>query len=321
LPPNSPKGFVFQVRSSANFGLVDGEGDFYNASHPSYDDRPEAYYHFPGAYLNQVRAAVGDQIIYYEPRRKDSSTSSKGGRQAYFASAQVDGIRNHPTQPDHYYAQISNYLPFTQAVPFREGAHYFESRLRNESGGTNLGLAQRAVRNISDLDFDLILRAGFAPVLEEAQLTSVSTHNEIDEPEAEFKRPIVEMTISRPFRDRAFKYAVRAAYDNRCALTGLRLINGGGRPEVEAAHIRPVADDGPDTVRNGLALSGTAYWMFDRGLISIGDDFEILVAKNHVPDDAARLLNRNGMINLPKDQILYPNAHYLKFHRDAVFKG
>ena len=287
---------------------------------PSYDDRPEEYYHFPSSYLNRVRAAVGDQIIYYEPRRVDSSPSSKGGRQAYFASAQVDEIRSDPNLPNHYYAQISKYLPFTRAVPFKEGSHYYESRLRNESGSTNLGLAQQAVRNISDADFDLILRSGFAPVLGEELSTDPVASNELSEAEVEFRRPIVEMTISRPFRDRAFKYAVRAAYDNRCALTGLRLINGGGRPEVEAAHIKPVADDGPDTVRNGLALSGTVHWMFDRGLISIGDDYKILVAKNRVPDNAIRLLNQNGMVNLPKDETLYPNAHYLRFHRDVVFK-
>jgi hypothetical protein len=29
-------------------------------------------------------------------------------------------------------------------------------------------------------------------------------------------------------------------------VTGLRIINGGGRAEVQAAHIQPVADDGPD---------------------------------------------------------------------------
>jgi putative restriction endonuclease len=288
---------------------------------PSYDDRPEEYYHFPSMYINQVRAAVGDQIIYYEPRRVDSSLSSKGGKQAYFACAQVNEIRSHPTRPDHYYALISNFLPFTRPVPFREGAHYYESRLMNESGGTNLGFAQRAVRNIPDLEFDLILRAAFAPVIEEEQSTGASASNEIDERQTEFKRPIVEMTISRRFRDLAFKYAVRAAYDNRCAVTGLRLINGGGNPEVEAAHIKPVAKDGPDTIRNGLALSGTVHWMFDRGLISIGDDFRILVAKNHVPDDAVRLLNRSGMVNLPKHHTLYPNSHYLKFHRDEVCKG
>ena len=61
--------------------------------------------------------------------------------------------------------------------------------------------------------------------------------------------------------------------------------------------------------------------MFDRGLISIGDDFNILIAKAHVPSDAARLLNQTGVINLPKDPTLSPNAHYLKFHRDNIFKG
>jgi hypothetical protein len=31
------------------------------------------------------------------------------------------------------------------------------------------------------------------------------------------------------------------AHLRRCAITGLKLINGGGRPEVQAAHIQPVA--------------------------------------------------------------------------------
>jgi putative restriction endonuclease len=183
---------------------------------PSYDDRPEEYYHFPRMYLNQVKAAVGDQIIYYEPRRKDSSQSSRGGRQAYFASAQVTGIRDDPNNPGHYYAQIANYLPFARPVPFHEGGHYYESRLGNESEGTNLGTAQRSVRNLPDSEFDLILRAGFAPVLENDQPPKVFTANQMDDPGAEFERPIVEMTVLRPFRDRAFKFVVRAAYDNRC---------------------------------------------------------------------------------------------------------
>lgn len=70
---------------------------------------------------------------------------------------------------------------------------------------------------------------------------------------------------------------VLQAYGSRCAITGLRLINGGGRAEVEAAHIRPVEASGPDIVSNGIALSGTAHWMFDRGLISVADDLQILI--------------------------------------------
>jgi putative restriction endonuclease len=54
------------------------------------------------------------------------------------------------------------------------------------------------------------------------------------------------------------------------------LINGKGRPEVEAAHIMPVEENGPVSVQNGIALSGTVHWMFDRGLLSMDDDYTIL---------------------------------------------
>ncbi len=37
------------------------------------------------------------------------------------------------------------------------------------------------------------------------------------------------------------------------------------------------------TVQNGLALSGTLHWMFDRGLIGFSDDHDILVSR-HVND-------------------------------------
>jgi putative restriction endonuclease len=216
--------------------------------------------------------------------------------------------------------RTTSYLDFDTAVPFYEGKEYYESALEKDDGSTNKGAFGRAVRLIPDDEFDRILKSGFAPVLGE-NLTSEVTLPGFSEPPAPFERPVVEMMVSRPFRERSFMHNVRAAYANRCAITGLRLINGGGRPEVQAAHIQPVASKGPDSVRNGLALSGTVHWMFDRGLISIGDDYKILVAKDHVPGDAVRLLNQSGTINLPKDPTLHPNAYFLKFHRDEVFKG
>ena len=289
---------------------------------PSYKDLPEARYHFPRTYLNYVQQAVGDYIVYYEPRRSSAELSSRGGRQSYFGVARVESVTEDVTLPDHYFANIdrATYLDFDTPVPFLEGGEYYESALEKDDGSTNKGAFGRAVRLIPDGEFDRILKAGFAPVLGES-FPSEAAQPGFSEPPAPFERPIVEMIVSRPFREKSFMHNVRAAYSNRCAITGLKLINGGGRPEVQAAHIQPVASNGPDSVRNGLALSGTAHWMFDRGLISIGDDYRILIAKDHVPEDAARLLNKSGSIHLPKDQTLYPNAHYLKFHRDVVFKG
>jgi putative restriction endonuclease len=287
---------------------------------PSYNDLPEVRYHFPSRYLGQVRQTIGDHIVYYEPRRSSVELSSFGGRQSYFGVARVTAVVEDTQLADHYYALVDDYLDFDQPVPFSEGTDYYESALRKDDGTTNRGAFGWAVRLIPDNEFDRILKSGFAPVLSESLVPQGVMRSEISEPHVPFERPIVEMTVSRPFRERSFMHNVRAAYSNKCAITGLRLINGGGRPEVQAAHIQPVASKGPDSVRNGLALSGTVHWMFDRGLISIGDDYKILISKNHVPDDAVRLLNQNGMINLPKDQTLYPNAHFLKFHRDFVFK-
>jgi putative restriction endonuclease len=235
--------------------------------------------------------------------------------------ARVTAVSEDDAFADHYYALVDEYLDFDRPVPFSEGSEYYESALKKEDGSTNKGAFGRAVRLIPDDEFDRILKSGFAPILGASLASQEVTLPGFSEPPIAFERPLVELTISRPFRERSFMHNVRAAYSNRCAITGLRLINGGGRPEVQAAHIQPVASKGPDSVRNGLALSGTVHWMFDRGLISVGDDYKILIAKNHVPDDAVRLLNRNGVIHLPKEQTFYPNPHYLKFHRDQVFKG
>jgi len=288
---------------------------------PGYKDLPEVRYHFPRTYLNQVRQAVGDYILYYEPRRTTVELSSFGGRQSYFAVARVVELIEDKEKEDHYYARVDDYLDFDRPVPFAEGSHYYERALRKADGSTNKGAFGRAVRLIPDAEFDQILKAGFAPILGEETPQRQSRQFEISEPSIPFERPIIEMTVLRPFREKSFIYNVRAAYENRCAMTGLRLINGGGRPEVQAAHIQPVAEKGPDSVRNGLALSGTVHWMFDRGLISIGDDYKILIAENHVPDDALRLLNQSRSINLPNDPAFYPNALFLKFHRDKIFKS
>ena len=60
---------------------------------------------------------------------------------------------------------------------------------------------------------------------------------------------------------------------------GRKLINGGGRAETHAAHIMSVKSGGPDVASNGIALSGTVHWMFDRGLISLSDDGDVLLSR------------------------------------------
>ena len=213
---------------------------------PSYDDLPEQRYHFPRTYLRQVEAAVGDWIIYYEPRRATSDLASRGGRQAYFATARVQRIGRDSKRDDHFYAYVSDYLEFDRPVPFKDGEFYYETGLRRTDGGTSKGAFGRAVRNISDSEYDLIVKAGFVRTLVEAEVKASqrAAPAGLEEEATQFERPIVEMVVTRPFREAAFAVSVKAAYGNTCAMTGLQIINGSGRAEVQAAHIRPVAAGG-----------------------------------------------------------------------------
>lgn len=281
-----------------------------------YDDRPEERYHFPEKYLSGMERVLGDWIVYYEPRRGN-------GRQCYFAVARIFAIEQDPAQTDHYYARISDYLEFPNPVPFRTGPAYFESALRKPDGSPNRGNFGWSVRPIPDHEFDEILKRGLTAEPNLAGLDRTpETFAGFADAQSEFQRPIIERITNRPFRDAAFARQVKSAYDNRCAVTGLRLINGGGRPEVQAAHIRPVAEAGPDTVRNGLALSGTVHWMFDRGLISVDEDHSILIAEDRVPADTIqRLIVPERRLLVPGDPRTLPHPAYLQYHRETIFKG
>ncbi|MEP3328932.1 HNH endonuclease [Sedimentitalea sp.] len=131
---------------------------------------------------------------------------------------------------------------------------------------------QLAVRRLPDEDFARIVRLGLPEDLERQEATRYEPEgSEVTEKAAIFERPVLERLTRRPFRDVAFRRKVREAYDYRCAMSGLMLRNGEGRPEVQAAHIRPVEHNGSGSVRNWLSLAGTLLWMSDRGMISFAD--------------------------------------------------
>ena len=122
-------------------------------------------------------------------------------------------------------------------------------------------------------------------------------------------------------RDRVFRRIVLRAYSERCAISGLKLINGMGRAEVAAAHIRPVEANGPDIVSNGIALSGTVHWMFDRGLIGLSDDLQILISRQaNDPDSIRTLVNKSGVALAPERFSERPHPHFLQWHRQHCFK-
>ena len=281
-----------------------------------YDDLPDQVYDFPRQYLKAMKEAVGDWIVYYEP--------VKAGPRGYFATAQIDRVIPKPDQDGRFLALIrpGSFLPFDREVPRLLDGSPLESAL-TALDGTPLtgGLDQSAVRRIPEPDFARIFDLGLPQQLEEIEARRYDPRSfDMAEGAQAFERPVVERLLRRSYRDIAFRRKVRDAYDYRCAISGLRLRNGGGRPEVQAAHIRPVEHGGSDSVRNGLALSGTLHWMFDRGLISVAEDCSILVSRNKVPADVVdRLLLPGGKLIPPPDPTDAPHPENLRWHRASIF--
>lgn len=61
--------------------------------------------------------------------------------------------------------------------------------------------------------------------------------------------------------------------------------------------------------------------MFDRGLISVDDDYSLLIAKDRLPDTVDQLLGGNSKLLLPERPDMYPHAQFLDYHRREIFKG
>lgn len=130
-------------------------------------------------------------------------------------------------------------------------------------------------------------------------------------------RRVERVLVNRQIREASFRFEVCQAYDNRCAVTGLKIINGGGRAEVQAAHIKPVAAGGPDVVQNGIALSATVHWLFDRHLISISEDYRLLVSHNRVPAELRSLFRpEHEQLYLPAEERLWPRPAFMAYHRE-----
>ncbi len=260
--------------------------------------------------------AVGDWVIYYEP--------VKAGPRGYFAVAKISRIVPHPGLEDRFIALIEpgSFLPFDIEVPRLIDGSPLEAALMDVNGAPKRGGAQQlSVRRLPETDFARIVGLGLPEDLEDREARRYDAQQVgFAEAAAPSHRPVSERLSRRAYRDVAFRRKVREAYGYRCALSGLELRNRGGLPEVQAAHIRPVSDLGSDSVRNGLALSGTRHWMFDRGLISVAEDWRILVSHNKVPSDAAaRLIEPGRRLQLPRLQRDWPHPENLRWHRENRF--
>jgi hypothetical protein len=127
--------------------------------------------------------------------------------------------------------------------------------------------------------------------------------------------------VSAQRRDIAFRDVVLDNYDKTCSVTGQKFVYS-TTVEADAAHIIGKGVRGTDDPRNGLALSKSIHWAFDRGAFTISDQYEVIIhPKAKIADSRAfPLIAADGKrINLPLDSAYYPHPEALAWHRENRF--
>lgn len=129
------------------------------------------------------------------------------------------------------------------------------------------------------------------------------------------RREAIQEIRTRP-RDQRSRFRVLSAYEDRCAFCG---IDAG---LAQAAHIEGVAEGGPDLITNGVGACPTHHIAFDLGLLTIAEDFEIVVneprlrAKGAGDEEVEAF--RKGLLDhlaVPVSEDLRPDIKRLAAHR------
>ncbi|HVT74775.1 MAG TPA: HNH endonuclease [Lacunisphaera sp.] len=127
--------------------------------------------------------------------------------------------------------------------------------------------------------------------------------------------------VSQQKRDDAFSEIVLDNYGFSCAVTGQRFYSS-HHTEAHGAHIISKKKRGTDDPRNGVALSQSVHWAFDRGIFTISDQYEVVInpkaRRANVANFQLMELDRKPIL-LPKDEHYHPHLEALAWHKKEVF--
>lgn len=118
----------------------------------------------------------------------------------------------------------------------------------------------------------------------------------------------------------AFYRLALAAYDYRCALTGIQYARDGLQlDKLHVVFIQPREAGGPLEMGNAIVFSPAAAMAFAAGWFTMSDDGRLLLAQSVETLRAHDLSVVAGQaLFLPRDPVFRPVSRYLQFHRLVI---
>jgi putative restriction endonuclease len=135
--------------------------------------------------------------------------------------------------------------------------------------------------------------------------------------EGKEREALVRTRVNQSF----FRKTILAAYSIRCCITGLSIPS-----LLTASHIIPWSEDKAKRMnpKNGLCLNALHDRAFDKGWITVTPDYLVRVSpkiqKMSNEKAVSDLLLKYDGLKILEPKRFFPEAKFLKYHNDVIFK-
>ena len=125
-------------------------------------------------------------------------------------------------------------------------------------------------------------------------------------------------------RDTLFRREIVRLYDDTCCVTGVRVSAPYAFSMVDACHIVPFYKTFNNHPTNGIALCPNVHRAFDKGAISVDDNYRVIVSQTFIENEGSGYSLKalaGTHIELPKGEQYLPDSEAFAWHRKHTFKG
>ena len=257
---------------------------------------------------NQVRE--GDLFLYRRPQR-----TSENGMFYFFGAGKIETIKN--LENHKVAATISKAYPFNDYVYPKELEDYsweFRERKNNWANFFNQYGMNKITKNdflkvigLSECDNEIIDNSNLVDDLEEIQKIK----------DKDYRSDNIQSYVNVRKGHGPFANQIKRNYSVKCAICSIST-----KDFLIASHIIPWAKDKNNRLnpQNAICLCSFHDKAFDKGYISISNDYKVIVSDNIKDDILSNELKKyeNQKIHLPS--IMKPDKSFLDYHRLNILK-
>lgn len=291
------------------FFIFDSKND-----HLIYGDKDFDEYHWDQARNNRPR--VGDFFLYRRPQK----ASEVKGQFYIYGFGKIKSIQSINNTDDvtqkkrdkHVIAHVEQGIRFKDPI-LQSDLEDFEWTFKKRGNTWEHFFQQYGMNEINQTDFIALLKMGLENQLDALDMSSVE--EDIDY-RVEDKRANVKI---RGKDQRDFSLQVKLNYQYRCAISGIT-----SKEFLIASHIIPWAVDWDNRKNpfNGICLSSLLDTAFDKGYITIDQDYRVVIS-DKVKEDKALfeyLKQYEGKkLEVPKQYL--PKQDFLEWHRNRFINN